>query len=357
MNTNRVFYTFISIFLVSMILTQLACKKNNDDPEISKNVWAVGAADNTEYATILFSGDGDNWIRQGGNLEVLSGVNLNDVWAIDKNTVWAVGSENSILKTNDGGTSWNQNSTLKQNTDIELFSISLIGTDNIWISGSPGIVYNSLDGGENWDTSNSEILSDKFLQGIHAVNSQTVYAVGARSLNSKRGFIARTLDAGQTWDSIVPADNFNKHLWLGVTSSDANNIVIYGAHAHYIYSNDGGQTWKNDSVPDSGGTGGADINSMKMLDAVTWWGAFDYDNIFITNDNGDSWENQGPAPNPGNMWLLGIDYYDSNFCIIVGSSTNSNNGKIIKTTDGGKIWETKYETNAWMKNVSFVKNR
>lgn len=355
MNTSKLVYIIISILLLSMILIQLGCNKNNDDPKILTNVWAVGAADNTDYATILFSGDGDNWIRQGESLEVLAGIDLNDVWALDENTVWVVGSNNSILKTTDGGITWNQTSLLPQNIDKELFSISLFGTDNIWISGSPGIVYNSLDGGNNWDISDSGILSDKFLQAIHIVNPQTVYVVGSRGLNSKRGFIARTLNAGQTWDSIVPSDNFNEHIWLGVTSSDDNNIVIYGAHAHYMYSNDEGQTWKNDSVPDSGGTGGADINSLKMLDADTWWGAFDYDNIFLTRDYGDSWEDQGPAPNPGNMWLLGIDYYDTNLCIILGSSASSNNGKIIKTIDGGKIWETKYETNAWMKNVSFVK--
>jgi len=52
---------------------------------------------------------------------------------------------------------------------------------------------------------------------------------------------------------------------------------------------------------------------------------------------------------------LGIDTYDRNLCVIVGSSESSNNGKIIRTTDGGKIWETVVETNAWLQKVSFIK--
>lgn len=100
MNTSKLVYIIISILLLSMILIQLGCNKNNDDPKILTNVWAVGAADNTDYATILFSGDGDNWIRQGESLEVLAGIDLNDVWALDENTVWVVGSNNSIFKNN-----------------------------------------------------------------------------------------------------------------------------------------------------------------------------------------------------------------------------------------------------------------
>jgi photosystem II stability/assembly factor-like uncharacterized protein len=94
---------------------------------------------------------------------------------------------------------------------------------------------------------------------------------------------------------------------------------------------------------------------MKMLDETTWWGAFDYDEIFKTENSGDLWSSQGPAPGPQNMWLLGLDYYDEDMCIIVGSSASSNNGKIIKTGNGGQSWELKHECDAWLQKVSFIK--
>ena len=321
-------------------------------------VWVVGYPDSTNYGTILFSADGgDKWVRQGEGSKALLGANINDVWAVDENTVWAVGEDNLILKTTDGGKTWKQIAAPSQSRYVELVSISLIGTDNIWISGSSGIVYNSKDGGNTWTVINSDVLNNKYLQGIHAINSNVVYVAGGHEGNNTRGFIARTTDAGQTWDSVVPSDNFNKHRWIGVTSSDQSHIVVYGGASYYMYSHDGGQIWKNDSVPGTGGggTGGADINCLKMLDAQTWWGAFDLDAIFRTDNGGNSWVSQGPAPNPGNMWLLGIDYYNKDLCIIVGSGTHLNIGKIIKTSNGGQLWKLEYKINARLQKVSFIK--
>jgi len=358
MKKKQAFYAAIIVVVLSILTIQFGCKSDNDDPipERKTPVWAVGAADSTNYGTILYStNEGIHWTRQGDSTPALLGVNVNDVWAVDENKVWAVGTGNVILKTTDKGETWNRIQAPLQRSDIELVSISLVGTDDIWISGSYGTVYHSIDGGNTWTTVVSEVFDNKYFQGIHAINSNIIYVTGGYEGSNTDGFIARTTDGGQSWDSIVPADNYNKNLWIGVTSGDQDNIVIYGGHSHYIYSDDAGQTWTNDSILGTGGTDGADINCLKMLDAQIWWGAFDYDGIYITENFGNSWINQGPAPPPLNMWLLGIDYYDHNLCIIVGSSTSSNNGKIIQTSDAGKTWNLRYETDAWMQKVSFVK--
>lgn len=344
------------IILFGLIL-QFGCKKDKTDPEKKKYVWAVGIVDNTNYPLIYFSDNGgENWVRQGAGQEALKGISLVDVWAVDENTVWAVSNKNDILKTTDGGVNWNSVSPPANDSNISLSSISIVDKNNIWISGN--VVYHSSDGGNSWTNIQSPVLSNAHLQGIHAINSNITYAVGGNGPLAQLGLIARTTDGGQTWDSIVPADNFNKNEWIGVTSSDPNNIVVYGGKSHYIYSNDGGQSWQNDSTRIAGGTGGGgpDINDLIMLDAQTWWGALDYDNIGFTTDAGSSsWTNQGPAPGPGGMWLVGIDYYDKDLCIIVGTSSMSLTGKIIRTADGGQLWELCIETDTWMNKVSFIK--
>jgi len=357
MKTNKVFYVILACTILSFSVFQLGCKKDNDEPEPSNNnvVWAVGAADSTNYGTILFSADGgDNWNRQGEGYAGLSGVYLNDVWVVDENTAWVVGSGNTILQTTDMGQTWNKMTLPPKPPEVELVSISLIGSDNIWVSGSYGTVYNSTDGGQTWTEIQADVLQNKYIQGIHAVSADVIYCVGGYEGGNTDGFIARTNDAGQSWDSIVPTDNYNKHLWIGAASS-GNAHIVYGQEAHYVVSDDGGQSWKNDSVPGTGGTNGADINCLKMLNATTWWGAFDYDEILRTDNSGAYWDMQGPAPGPQNMWLLGLDYYNEDICIIVGSSASSNNGKIIKTGNGGQSWELKQETAAWMQKVSFIK--
>jgi len=56
------------------------------------------------------------------------------------------------------------------------------------------------------------------------------------------------------------------------------------------------------------------------------------------------------------MWLFGIDYYDRNLAIIVAQSSMSFTGKILKTSDGGNLWELKLHSRTWLNKVSFVKN-
>lgn len=347
--------SIISVVLFCTLITLLGCKKSNDNtpPLKKKYVWAVGNLDSTNYALIYFSADGgENWIRQGEGQAALKGAILNDVWAIDENTVWVVAAQNVILKTTDGGKNWFRVQPPTSDSNAALCSISIIGKTDIWISGN--VVYHSADGGNNWTSIQSDVLTNKYLQGIHAVNSDIIYVVGS-PIGLTRGFIARTQDGGQSWDSIVPKNGYNKYEWIGVTASDLQNIVVYGQLSHYLSSNDGGQSWKNDSIEGTGGTDGADINCLKMLDKNTWWGAFDYDGIFKTKDAGNNWVNQGSAPGPKGMWLFGIDFYNYELCVIVAEGSMPYTGKIIKTANGGLIWELKLETHAQMHKVSFIK--
>jgi photosystem II stability/assembly factor-like uncharacterized protein len=176
--------------------------------------------------------------------------------------------------------------------------------------------------------------------------------VGSYKENGKGGFIARTTNGGQTWDSIVPSKGLKKYQCIGVKATDANHVIINGGVSHYMVTSDGGQTWRRDSLSKA-----ADFNCLQMLDNQTWWCALDYDNIYITEDAGITWMKQGPIPPPGDMWMLGIDYYNRSLCVAVGSSQHNNQGKIIRTTDGGQTWKLVKETSCWLWKVSFIKNR
>ena len=336
--------TLILITAVGLIFA-LNCKKEDDpppDPEPEKKVaWAVGLEDSTGYGLILFSDDaGETWERQAGQHPALLGADAVNLVTINENTAWVVGTNNAILKTTNAGADWIKVEVPGSNQDAALADISMAGEGNLWISGTPGVVYNSTDNGNTWTIFDTSIFSSNALQGIHCVNSDVIYTVGNNRAN--RGFISRTLDGGSTWDSIVPADNYNKHEWIGAVSSGTDNIVIFGGQSHYINSTDGGLSWNNDSVELTGGVGGADINDLIMLDAQTWWGAFDLEVICITHDGGANWTKQTSA-GPGNFFLVSIDTYDGQMALIAGISAGMpRDGKIIKTTDGGDTWEMKH---------------
>ena len=353
---NRFYTVPVLMMILAIVSIFPGCKENNIPIQIKKKyVWAVGETDSTNHGTILFSNDGGTtWTQQGTNCAALLGISLSDVWAVDENTAWVVGNKDLILKTTDGGLDWTQITPPNYNINTNLKSISIVGKNDVWISTSDGQVLHSLDGGSHWTDLKSSVLGNHYLQGIDAINNNVIYVVA-----NNPGFIARTTDGGQTWDSIVPSPSLKNHGCIGVAATDINHVVVYGGAAYYMMTTDGGQSWTYDSIPNTGGgaTGGADINCMKMLDSQTWWGALDMDNIFITESAGSNWVKQPSSTQKGNMFLVGIDYYDKDLCVVVGISTGMPpiNGGIFRTTDGGQTWKLVKKTYAGLWKVSFIK--
>ena len=345
--------SFVTLAIASIFMLISGCDKNNDDNQVTvkkKYAWVVGSWDSTHYGLILCSRDGGNtWQRQAAGLHSLHETSLNDVYAIDTSNVWIVGDNNTIFKTHDGGHNWDSIPAPVNLPGAWLQSISIIGTDNIWISGSNGTVYHSDNGGGTWTFFDPGIFGNVTMNGIHAIDARTVYVVAG---TQTEGFIFRTTDAGQTWNSIVLENNYNSHQWIGVKASDFNHILVYGVKSHFSFSSDAGITWKNDSVPNNEG----DINCLAMPDAQTWWSACDHDGLFLTTNSGTLWTRQ-TSPPPAAMFLLGVDYFNKNDAIIVGRSSVSLAGKIIKTSDGGNLWELKYyTTSSRLAKVSCIKN-
>jgi len=352
----------ISILIFGVLLIS-NCNKDEDPIPIDKEkyAWVAGFQDSTGYGMILFTPDGgETWVRQGEGSAALQGIDLADIWAVDENNVWACGSNNTILRTTDGGQNWIRVQAPSNIPDANLSSIGISQKNNIWICGtsgvlSNGLIYKSTDSGNTWTMLDTVFFDKKALQGLWASNPEKIYVVGG---DQHRGFIGYTLDGGISWDSIVPADDYNKWKWIGVASA-GYTIVVYGAQARYIVSTDWGATWQNALVPETGGGGedGADINDFIMLSPERWWGAFDLGHIHITHDGGATWTSQ-PVPGPvGGSFLVGIDTRDNELALVVGAGFYYPPvSPIIQTTNGGASWESKYWHNSIMQKVSFIKD-
>ena len=153
--------------------------------------------------------------------------------------------------------------------------------------------------------------------------------------------------------TVSSSDDYNKNEWIGVTSS-GNTILVYGGKSHYVFSTDGGLTWKNDSVEAGGGAMKADFNHMIMLNPQTWWGAMDEGHIFLTTDGGTTWTSQQTSE--GGSYLFGIDAWDSRLALVVGQTNNwPNRGPILKSSNGGAIWGLKKVYRSNLSKVSFIK--
>jgi photosystem II stability/assembly factor-like uncharacterized protein len=353
---KRVGY-FISVMIIITFLV-INCSKKDDNPQtVTKKpyAWVAGARDSTGYGMILFSADsGNTWVRQGQGSETLKNIDVWDIWAVDENNVWAVCSDNVILKTSDGGQVWNRVQAPVNRSSTRLSAISIVNKTNIWISGSGGTVYNSTDNGNTWKMFDTLFFHKGLMQGIWAVTAQKIFVTGGiGATRNYRGFISYTVDGGITWDSVSPANDYNRNEWIGVTAY-GDKIVVYGGKSHYLVSSDGGASWKNDSVNAVGGGGGADFNHLIMLNVQTWWGAMDEGHIYLTTDGGTTWIPQ--ETNEGGSYLFGIDAWDTRLALVVGEANGwPNRGPILKSSNGGVSWGLIKVYRSNLSKVTFIK--
>ena len=317
--------------------------------------WAVGYQNTAGFATVLRSDDaGATWYTPDANATELQHFDATGLIVPSEEEVWVIGSGQTLLHTRDGGNSWEKIATFPDaNTSVTFHDISAYSASEFWISAEHGNVYHTRDSGLHWERMDPEVFHNGLVQGIRVINAATVYAVG-QTADFSRGFVSRTTDGGQTWKDVILPDDDNDNLWIGVTSSDPDHIVIYGCKGHYSVSEDGGKHWKNGRIDIDGGVNGSDINDMIMLDAAHWWSAMDLDNIYLTDDGGEHWKKQESA-GQNNMYLVGIDATDENRALIVGTASNyPPAGKILLTHDGGQHWSQQHLTDTYMAKVSFV---
>ncbi len=358
---KKIAISFYLVIAILIVITGCSKKEDNNNPPVEKKkyAWVTGTQDSTGYGLILFSPDaGETWERQGQGQSALQGIDVQDIWAVDEDIVWAVGSKNTILRSQNGGVGWEKIQGPSHPAAPNLMSICIPDQNNIWISGSNGAVYNSTDGGNNWTMFDTNFFQSGGIQGIWAMNSQRIFAVGGvpPTADNERGIIVCTIDGGATWNTYVPSNDYNRNEWIGVVSNGAT-VVIYGGKSHYMVSMDEGETWRNDSVPGTGGGGGeADLNHLIMLGPEIWWGAYDMGQVGLTENWGSTWTIQSTGH--GGDYLVGIDAWDSQLALVVGTSVSvPRDVPILKTSDGGTSWEVKKTVNTNLNKVSFIRNQ
>lgn len=345
------------LFVFAVATVAMACKKDKPiaPSDKSKSAWIVGFADSTGYGTILYTPDGgQTFQRQAAGLACLKDIDLTDVWAVDDNLIWVTGSKNTLLKSTDGGANWQQVIVPNGNTQADLYCIAMIGKNEIYVTGDSGTVYHSSNAGETWNVFDHNLFADGLLQGVCMVSANEVYVVGQTFLGDPRGIIRHTKDGGATWDSVAPPDDYNRNTWINA-AVNGNTHVIYGTTSHYIVSTDNGLTWRNDSMPFAGGGGGADINHLIMRGPSHWWAALDQGHLVQSVDAGKNWSD--PKTGQGISFMLGIDAWDDNYAIAVGSVFGwPMNGPIMVSNNGGLSWTRALLYHKGLNKVSFTKN-
>ncbi len=223
-----------------------------------------------------------------------NGQRFDDVFFLDSNLGWAAnGFYAAIYKTTDGGINWTEQ--LNEN-DISggyyFRNIEFLNEDIGFIGTLNGTFFKTIDGGSNWTEVANISPNPNAICGLDAVGSSTIYGCGAYF---NPAHIIKSTDSGDTWTFID-------------MSSFANALV----EVLFLDETTGFASGRNDD-------GGL---ILKTTD-----GGLSWTEIYNTNVSGEY------------VWKLQTLQGNDNIMFGAVSSITPNNGKLIKSADGGENWQ------------------
>ncbi len=224
-----------------------------------------------------------------------------------------------LFRTTDKGENWTKIYDSLKTSITGYLSFSLSGTMFKTIR---SVLYKSDNNGYNW----TQILN---ASGIEFGKDSTIYAYG-QSLNISK-------DYGKTWTSL-----FSPGIDTAFTSLKVNSItntfiavirVVFGKYVSYYLtrSTDGGVNWSN-CANGINLAYGLELKSVNSKGHIFLISGSNYNVLYRSTDNGDSWIQSGPQF-PGIVRSLVIDSKDRLFAVTSASG-------IYLSTDNGDTWTT-----------------
>jgi len=220
--------------------------------------------------------------------------------------------------------------------------IEVINKDTvIAVTNWGGRIHRSTDGGQTWSFYQTIFTTSWFLD-IHFPTNSVGYACGGTAFGNHTNIIAKTINGGQTWDSITSNDfsgySFGKIHFInadtGFVAQEAGNILI---------TVDGGNSFSNIStqgaITDIASKPNKElfIARRKYVNSTT--------NIYFidkSNDLGNNWTTVYTDTMSGGN---GINHRQINKLFFVNNTIGfavGGNGLFLKTTDGGSTWTSAF---------------
>jgi photosystem II stability/assembly factor-like uncharacterized protein len=243
-----------------------------------------------------------------------------------------------------------------QYQDSTAFFIGIHAVDSqvVWAAGSQGRVVRSTDGGQSWTTYWVPGADSLQFRDVHAFDANHAFVISIGNGTDSR--IYRTRDGGDSWDLSFQNEDENAFFdcfsfWdpmSGFAFSDS-----YQGEFTLIQTSDGGDSWSRIDpavVPDARDGEGAFAASGTCVqtwgDSLGWFatGASAFDTRVIrTTDRGATWSevvtpiaSQAPTQGISTMSVL-----DANHLAILGgdfTQRDSIYANVAVSTDGGASW-------------------
>jgi photosystem II stability/assembly factor-like uncharacterized protein len=252
-----------------------------------------------EEGLLLSTDKGNNWTRvTPDSIGFISAIGIND-----KGSIFIDSFGKIYVYTNETD-NWKK-ANIPQNSSI-VSSFAFNANGDAFAGTNTGIL-RSLDNGVHW----IKVLENQSINSLEIVNNGTIYA----TLTSPSRLLLRSIDNGDTWQEVNGV-----YAYLVASNSMGD---IYAANQQIIYiSKDNGNHWETITTP---------ANSLAYLNIDPQdriFAGFYGDGIFISEDYGNSWSQQGVPL----VWVNSL-VFNAHNQLLAGTSRG-----IFLTTDQGNSW-------------------
>ncbi len=169
---------------------------------------------------------------------------LLDMVAVDSLVAYSSGSNGMVIKTQDAGLSW---STVAVDSLLPLRGIHFLNRDT-GMTVSDYAVFKTVNGGLTWELKNDSIQSTSDFNDVWITSANVAYAAGTF------GRMYKTVDGGEIWRRVFPADNTNAEIEEMQFFTDSigyfarlnsqyftlNGGTVVGSQSTYCLANNGG---------------------------------------------------------------------------------------------------------------------
>ncbi len=300
--------------------------------QTSYDLWPVSALFGLDQDVLQAVGTGGHVMITGNGgedwIEVTHGTrsSLYDITILDDQRGWAVGSSGRVLHTENGGAEWIDRSIAE---GIYLKS-AFFHDENLGFVAGQEKIFKTINSGESWYTVSDTNEND--IEAIHFPHQSTGWAVG------DEGLVLKTTDGGESW---YVKDIGTQNYLVDVYFIDILHGWTISDDTVYRTTN-GGVTW----IPHSANAYGH--MSIYFIDEMEGWLACWYSRIYHTTDGGQSWELQysdwKAEKFPYTFGLTDIFFIDSlnGWAAGYGGSGIPPGGThpiLVHTSNGGEDWE------------------
>ena len=260
---------------------------------------------------------------------------INDIKFLDETTGYAIGDNGQLFKTSDAGETW---TLTESGVSFDLKNIAFANPQTGFITGNTTTsLLKTQDGGDTWIVINyPDYLPNAYLEEIYFVNETTGF-IFTREYPNYVGLIFKTIDSGETWIEVYSDP------WLFSSKFaffDDLHGIAGGSSLMYsskiLQTSDGGNNWSETSLPGFSWYGS---NSLCYFDQNNAFSAGMHGRIYKSSNGGTIWEEKFQRTFWGDIY--GFQFLNENDAFALAENWTGGllMSDFMKTTDGGITWE------------------